>query len=179
MQDKLPCLRPHDPSAHPPTPTQDNLRGLWRPGAARFATELAGAVDRVNYNQDIQTMNALAALVSYLPAADARLLSVAAGNAALPAALIEKGAREGWAALKTGVAVREAARGGDGRYTLNTTAGQCARARAAPLLPLVPCCATPEPAAACTHALPHTPQAPRAPLTLCSLPRPSRPPGCA
>jgi hypothetical protein len=40
-----------------------------RYGFAAFVEELAGAVNRINYNQCNQGMNALAGLVSYLPAA--------------------------------------------------------------------------------------------------------------
>jgi hypothetical protein len=44
-------------------------RGLFRYGAGAFIEELAGAVNRINYDQANQGMNALAGLVSYLPAA--------------------------------------------------------------------------------------------------------------
>jgi hypothetical protein len=44
-------------------------QGLLRYGAAAFIEELAGAVNRINYNQRNEGMNALAGLVSYLPAA--------------------------------------------------------------------------------------------------------------
>lgn len=43
--------------------------GILRYGAAAFIEELAGAVNRINYNQRNAGMNALAGLVSYLPAA--------------------------------------------------------------------------------------------------------------
>ncbi|KAI8469589.1 MAG: Prenylcysteine lyase-domain-containing protein [Monoraphidium minutum] len=74
---------------------RDNLKGLWGYGAARFAAELAGSVDKVNYNQPISHMNAMAALVSYLPAADPRLYRVAGGNGQLPAKLLEAAAAAG------------------------------------------------------------------------------------
>lgn len=53
-----------------PASLQDHLgRGLFRYGSGRFIDELAGAINRINYNQRNQAMNALAGLVSYLPAA--------------------------------------------------------------------------------------------------------------
>ena len=71
-------------------------------------------------------MNALAALVSYLPAADPSLYCIKEGNAALPAALLSAAAAGGWAHLRAGEGVASVARGDDGRFTLNTTAGVCA-----------------------------------------------------
>jgi len=100
---------------------KDNLRGLWRVGAETFATELAGAVDRVNYNQPIGRLNALAALVSYLPAADPRLYCIEEGNAQLPARLLDAAAAGGRAALRFGVGVRQVTQLADGRFELVTT----------------------------------------------------------
>ena len=85
-----------------------------RPAAARPA-------DRVNYNQPLGSMNAMAALVSYLPASDPRLYQIAEGNGQLPAKLLEAAAAGGRARLLTGAGVREVARLGDGRYLLNVS----------------------------------------------------------
>ena len=58
--------------------TQDNLLQYWREhigtsaSAERFASELLGAVTRANYNQGNEEVNALAGLVSALPATGAR-----------------------------------------------------------------------------------------------------------
>ncbi|WIA35625.1 hypothetical protein OEZ86_004041 [Tetradesmus obliquus] len=58
--------------------------GVLRYGAAAFIEELAGAVNRINYNQRNAGLNALAGLVSYLPAAQPEVYSIQEGNAALP-----------------------------------------------------------------------------------------------
>lgn len=100
---------------------KESLTGIWKPGAERFANELAGAVDRVNYNQAISTMNAMAALVSYLPAADPSLVSIQGGNSLLPLRLLEHAERDGRARVRLGAGVTEVTRLGDGRYQLNVT----------------------------------------------------------
>eukprot|EP00879_Flechtneria_rotunda_P022346 GHRR01023577.1.p1 GENE.GHRR01023577.1~~GHRR01023577.1.p1 ORF type:complete len:446 (+),score=200.88 GHRR01023577.1:606-1943(+) len=87
----------------------------WRFGAARFAEELAGAVNRVNYNQPNQAMNALAGLVSYLPAADPDVYMIKEGNAALPHKLA---ARLGLQAVHTGAAVTAVQLDSNGQYML-------------------------------------------------------------
>eukprot|EP00775_Hariotina_reticulata_P008634 gene8634-8815_t len=58
--------------------------GVLRYGAARFIEELAAAVNRINYNQPNEVLNAMAGLVSYLPAAEPEVYSIQQGNSALP-----------------------------------------------------------------------------------------------
>lgn len=100
--------------------------GIWRFGALRFGKELAGAVDRVNYNQPIDQMNALAALVSYLPAADPSLFSIQEGNSQLPGKLLARAVARGRARVLLGRGVREVRRLKDGRYDLivNAVSGE-------------------------------------------------------
>lgn len=54
----------------------------------RFASEFIAAVNRVNYNQD-NTLNALAGMVSMLPAMDPRVFKIKGGNEQLPQRLLQ------------------------------------------------------------------------------------------
>ncbi|PNH12489.1 Farnesylcysteine lyase [Tetrabaena socialis] len=70
---------------------QEWLVRLW--GGAAFAEEVAGAVNRCNYNQGNSQLNALAGLVSYGPAAYGSVWSIQGGNRQLVSALLaESGA---------------------------------------------------------------------------------------
>ncbi|KAF8056474.1 PCYOX1 [Scenedesmus sp. PABB004] len=90
----------------------------WWPGggAARFAAELAGAVSRINYNQANEQLNAMAGLVSYLPAAAPEVYAIKEGNSALPAALV---AAAGLEALHLRAAVAAVRREPGGAFSLD------------------------------------------------------------
>lgn len=66
-------------------------------------------------------MNALAALVSYLPAADPSVRAVAEGLSEISRRALSEAAARGRAALRLGAGVTAVARGADGRYLLNVT----------------------------------------------------------
>lgn len=93
---------------------QDHLsHGLWRYGAERFTDELAGAINRINYNQQNQVLNAMAGLVSYLPAAQPDIYYIKEGNAVLPQKLAAAAALQ---AVHVGVAVQAVQLRSDRRY---------------------------------------------------------------
>lgn len=64
----------------------------------RFASEFIAAINRVNYNQG-NTLNALAGMVSMLPAVDSRVFKIKGGNQLLPQRLLLKArahVKRGW-----------------------------------------------------------------------------------
>jgi len=68
----------------------------------RFETEFVASVNRVNYNQE-NTINALAGMVSMLPAMDSRIFKIKGGNQHLPQRLLQEAGvhmKEGWAVLE-------------------------------------------------------------------------------
>ena len=72
--------------------TQDYLNHWWSWGEDAFANDLAGAINRVNYNQRNEQMNALAGLVAYLPASGGgqnATWAIEGGNSRLAVALIK------------------------------------------------------------------------------------------
>jgi hypothetical protein len=90
---------------------------------AQHYTHIKKARTHTQTGQSIGTMNALAALVSYLPAADPSLFTVKEGNSQLPKRLIGRMAAGGWGRLEGGRGVREVRQLADGRFVLNITGG--------------------------------------------------------
>ncbi|GAX76995.1 hypothetical protein CEUSTIGMA_g4442.t1 [Chlamydomonas eustigma] len=62
----------------------------WSWGAVAFIRELVGAVNRCNYNQRNEGLNALAGLVSFLPESVGEVWAVASGNEGIPKGLLNR-----------------------------------------------------------------------------------------
>ncbi|KAK9823597.1 hypothetical protein WJX72_004119 [[Myrmecia] bisecta] len=98
-------------------PTQQTMAALLQEvlgssgPALRFGSELAAAVNRVNYNQG-NALNALAGMVSMLPTVDSRVFAIKGGNRRLPEELLKNAS-----ALVHARAVQTVAKSGMG-YTL-------------------------------------------------------------
>lgn len=86
-------------------------------GESLFADEFVAAASGTNYNQRNLDLNALAGLVSLLPAVDGRVLRVQGGNQALPFKVITTVN----ASLHLGQAVTKVILQPDGRYSLSFT----------------------------------------------------------
>lgn len=65
------------------------LRSPFAYGGRDFATNFAGAINRVNYNQHNAQLNGLAAAVSYIPAADQDVFALRDGNGQLATRLLQ------------------------------------------------------------------------------------------
>lgn len=60
----------------------------WPWGGRRFANEIAGAINKCNYNQKNEDLTALAGLVSFMPEANGDVWSVPGGNERVAVALL-------------------------------------------------------------------------------------------
>ncbi|KXZ56140.1 hypothetical protein GPECTOR_1g119 [Gonium pectorale] len=95
-------------------------RRWWLWGGGPFSDEVAGAINRCNYNQHNEQLNALAGLVSYGPAAYGNVWQIVGGNRQLVSGLLA----ESGATVHTAARVTRVARLADGKYLLAVTTGR-------------------------------------------------------